>query len=111
MCVCCYSLLIARVCVAGGDSTNSRQGDVFKFTVSTGEWTFVAGSMTGYAAATLEQGMGVPIAGNFSGPGHRAGGSWFVRAQRCAALPGSRERDQWASVTAVLNRFVSAFLV
>lgn len=104
MCLCCYSLLNARVCVAGGvnSESNNPQGDVFKFSVSTGEWTFVAGSPTP-ESPTTEQGMGVPIAGNFSGPGFRVGASWFVRTKRNAAVPGSGEHGWWAQVAAVLS--------
>ena len=56
-------------------------GDVFKFSASSGEWTFVAGSTTSSASPTMDQGMGVPIAGNFSGPGSRVQPSWSAHAQ------------------------------
>ena len=55
-------------------------GDVFKFSESSGEWTFVAGAQ-GYADPTMEQGVGVPIAGNFSGPGSRVQPSWSAHTR------------------------------
>ena len=54
-------------------------GDLFKRSAISGEWTFVAGSTASYAGSTVDQGVGVPIAGNFSGPGSRAQPSWSVR--------------------------------
>ena len=56
--------------------------DLFKRSESSGEWTFVAGSTEPNAAPTLEQGMGVPIFGNLSGPGARTQPAWFARTHR-----------------------------
>ena len=82
-------------------------GDLFKRSAISGEWTFVAGSTAAYAARTAEQGVGVPIAGNFSGPGSRVQPAWSVRIHRrstgSSAMPdGDAQGTDRRRLTAML---------
>ena len=100
--------------MAGGFSSGGPPAsDLFKFTASSGEWTFVAGVPTVFAAATTEQGVGVPIAGNFSGPGFRMGMAWSVRTYSSTAQQpqqGEQGRSAWAPDSLGLCRHCTLIL-